>query len=380
VQVVTRFCLALLTFLAAPVSAQELASNEALDRGEPSDEAPSRATVPEGASAPENTTAPEGASPPGKASTPSLSTSSESICLLVEAAARANGLPVEFFARVIWQESRFRPHEVGPLTRSGARAQGIAQFMPRTAQERRLLDPFDPVQALPKAAEFLRELRNQFGNLGLAAAAYNAGPQRVRDWMAGRHAISAETRHYVSAITGRSIDEWLPARNLEPAYDRLDNQAFNCPQQVIAVLRQQPNQKTDQQPIQDPNQQPIQEPNQQLIQEPTQQPIQQANQFVGALMRRVELGIASPWGVQLSASFSRDQALITFEDVAKRYSGILKGSDPMIVRSILRSRGTHPFYQVRIGEPTRADADTLCARIQHAGGPCLVLRTLPGPT
>ena len=31
-----------------------------------------------------------------------------SICLLLESAARANGLPVEFFARVIWQESRFR--------------------------------------------------------------------------------------------------------------------------------------------------------------------------------------------------------------------------------------------------------------------------------
>ena len=33
-----------------------------------------------------------------------------------------------------------------------------------------LLDPFDPIQALPKSAEFLRELRSQFGNLGLGAA------------------------------------------------------------------------------------------------------------------------------------------------------------------------------------------------------------------
>ena len=72
---------------------------------------------------------------------------------------------------MIWQESRFQPDAVGPVTRSGARAQGIAQFMPGTASERRLLDPFDPVQALPKSAEFLDELRNQFGNLGLAAAA-----------------------------------------------------------------------------------------------------------------------------------------------------------------------------------------------------------------
>src|SRR5215467_15001309 len=99
-----------------------------------------------------------------------------SICLMAEAAASANGLPFEFFARLIWQESRFRPDAVGPVTRSGERARGIAQFMPRTASERGLLDPHDPVQALPKSAEFLRELINEFGNLGLAAAAYNAGP------------------------------------------------------------------------------------------------------------------------------------------------------------------------------------------------------------
>jgi Transglycosylase SLT domain/SPOR domain len=372
VQVVTRFCLALLLIVAAaPISAQEPATDDPLDHGKPSEKASAPATTPGGASAQKKTTAPEGASGQGKASRPSLSTSSESICLLVEAAARANGLPVEFFIRVIWQESRFRPDEVGPLTRSGGRAQGIAQFMPQTAQERRLLDPFDPVQALPKAAEFLRELRQQFGNLGLAAAAYNAGPQRVRDWMAGKHAIPAETRHYVSTVTGRSIDEWLPARNLEPAYDRLDHQALlNCPQQVIALLNQQP---IGQQPTEQANQP---EPNQP---QPNEQPTQ-PNQFVGALMRRVELGITSPWGVQLSASFSRDQALNIFEDVAKRYSGILKGSDPMIVQSILRSRGTHPFYQVRIGKPTRADADALCARIQHAGGPCMVLRNLLGST
>ncbi len=83
----------------------------------------------------------------------------ESICLMVEAAARANDLPLEFFARVIWQESRFQVDIVGPVTRNGQRAQGIAQFMPGTASERRLLDPFDPVQALPKSAEFLAELR-----------------------------------------------------------------------------------------------------------------------------------------------------------------------------------------------------------------------------
>src|SRR5689334_22058524 len=74
----------------------------------------------------------------------------EALCLLVESAARTNNLPLEFLARVIWQESRFQSQAVGPVTHSGQRALGIAQFMPGTAKERGLLDPFNPVQALPK--------------------------------------------------------------------------------------------------------------------------------------------------------------------------------------------------------------------------------------
>src|SRR5947207_3958847 len=77
----------------------------------------------------------------------------ESICLMVEAAARANDLPLEFFARVIWQESRFQVDIVAPVTRYGRRAEGIAPFMPGTGSGRRLLDRFAPVQALPKSAE-----------------------------------------------------------------------------------------------------------------------------------------------------------------------------------------------------------------------------------
>src|SRR4051812_44562184 len=55
-----------------------------------------------------------------------------SICQMLESAAAANGLPFEFFAQVIWRESRFRSDVVGPVTRTGHRAQGIAQFMPAT--------------------------------------------------------------------------------------------------------------------------------------------------------------------------------------------------------------------------------------------------------
>ena len=55
----------------------------------------------------------------------------------------------------------------------------------------------------------LSELRHRFGNLGLAAAAYNAGEKRVEALIAGKTSVPLETRNYVFAITGRQIGDWL---------------------------------------------------------------------------------------------------------------------------------------------------------------------------
>jgi soluble lytic murein transglycosylase-like protein len=121
----------------------------------------------------------------------------------IEHTAEASGLPVWFFLRLLQQESGLDHRAV-----SRAGAQGVAQFMPATAAERGLIDPFNPFEAIPKAAEFLREQRAAFGSLGMAAAAYNAGPQRVKNWLAGRSSLPHETRAYVAKITGRSADDW----------------------------------------------------------------------------------------------------------------------------------------------------------------------------
>ena len=62
-----------------------------------------------------------------------------SVCRLIESSARTQSLPVAFLTRLIWQESSFRSNSISP-----AGAQGIAQFMPKTADERGLANPFDP--------------------------------------------------------------------------------------------------------------------------------------------------------------------------------------------------------------------------------------------
>ena len=259
----------------------------------------------------------------------------EAMCLMIESAAKAQDLPLEFFARVIWQESRFQSDAIGPVTRSGQRAQGIAQFMPGTASERRLLDPFDPVQALPKSAEFLNELRGQFGNLGLAAAAYNAGPRRVQEWLAGSGAMPSETRNYVFAITGTSVDDWAAAGNNGKALDRAPTSSCR---ELMALLRRAP------------------------------------NPFVTQLEQRVKLGADRLWGVQLAAGFNRDRALAMYSRAMKRLNSVIGDQDPSLLGTLFRSRGTRTFYQVRIGADTRTAADDLCSRIRRAGGACLVLR------
>jgi soluble lytic murein transglycosylase-like protein len=126
------------------------------------------------------------------------------LCDTVVSVAAVNNLPVGFFSNLIHQESGFKPHVISPVG-----AQGIAQFMPRVAAAYGLANPFDRIAALTASAKLLAELVDQFGNLGLAAAAYNAGPKRVQDWLARKRGLPAETRKYVQSITGRAAEHWV---------------------------------------------------------------------------------------------------------------------------------------------------------------------------
>ena len=248
----------------------------------------------------------------------------ETLCLTIKSAARANDLPLEFFARVIWQESRFQWEAVGPVTHTGQRALGIAQFMPDTARERRLLDPFDPVQALPKAAEFLSEQRNRFGNLGLAAAAYNAGPRRVQEWLLGSGSMPEETRNYVQAITGTNVEDWAKPGNKEKMSE--GRPVTNC-RELIALLERAP------------------------------------NQFVTLLEQRVTRAAVKRWGVQVAAGFNRDDALAKYARAMKELRGVIGyQDDPLLIsrtwhQLIFSSADRHQY-----ASPSRRSLQTHPAR------------------
>jgi soluble lytic murein transglycosylase-like protein len=103
---------------------------------------------------------------------------------------------------VIERESAYRPCVVSP-----AGAQGLMQLMPATAGEFGVDNPFDPGQNIDAGAKYLKQLMERYkGDLGLALAAYNAGPTTV-DRSAGSPAIP-ETQDYVRAI----LDKLGPVR------------------------------------------------------------------------------------------------------------------------------------------------------------------------
>src|SRR5215471_18394498 len=73
-------------------------------------------------------------------------------CRVIEEAARANLIPAGLLTHLLWTESRFQADAVSPKG-----ALGVAQFMPQTADERGLSDPFDPDEAIPQAARLLAD-------------------------------------------------------------------------------------------------------------------------------------------------------------------------------------------------------------------------------
>ena len=249
------------------------------------------------------------------------------LCGIVEDSAKAEGLPVNFFTRLIWRESAFQPHAVSP-----AGAQGVAQFMPGTASDRGLADPFDPASAIPASAKLLADLALRFGNLGLAAAAYNAGPNALTKWLDGAGSMPLETQDYVLAITGHDIEEW---RAPIPPASSAPGPSEPC---VVAIGKLR------------------------VARGPSGAP-------------PIVSGLFAPWGVQISASFSKDSALRAFARARHDYASVIGDMQPFVLGSVLRSRGWRPFYRVRLPAQSGGEAKRLCDRIQAVGGACAILRS-----
>jgi hypothetical protein len=114
-------------------------------------------------------------------------------------AARRFGVPVSWIRAVLGAESA---GDARAISRKGA--MGLMQIMPDTWSDLRARyglgrDPFDPHDNILAGAAYLREMHDRYGSPGFLAA-YNAGPQRYDDYLAGIRALPAETRAYVATL------------------------------------------------------------------------------------------------------------------------------------------------------------------------------------
>lgn len=115
---------------------------------------------------------------------------------IFEEAAATYGVPKELLKAIAKAESDFNPNAT-----SGAGAQGIMQLMPATAKSLGVTDAYDPYQNIMGGAKYISEMLNTFGgNVTMALAAYNAGPNNVAKY--GGVPPFKETQNYVVKVTG----------------------------------------------------------------------------------------------------------------------------------------------------------------------------------
>lgn len=141
---------------------------------------------------------------------------------VIEASLRF-GLPVPWIERVMQAESAGRTTLNGLPIVSRAGAIGLMQLMPDCWRDMRGAlrlggDPFDPHDNILAGTAYLRLLYDRFGYPGLFAA-YNAGPARYGEYLAGRRRLPAETRTYLVSVAGARRGGPVVAR--APRADRL---------------------------------------------------------------------------------------------------------------------------------------------------------------
>lgn len=144
----------------------------------------------------------------------------------VISASKESGLAPSSIWSIIRQESAFNHQAV-----SYVGAKGLMQLMPRTARgvakrlkmKTRRPDLFSPETNIRLGSTYLAEMKARFGNLALAAVAYNAGPHRVSRWLSRTSFDSAEawieaipfneTRRYVQQVMAFiTIYEWRQSK------------------------------------------------------------------------------------------------------------------------------------------------------------------------
>lgn len=264
------------------------------------------------------------------------------VCQSIEVQATRHGLDPSFFARLLWQESRFDRNAL-----SHAYAMGIAQFISSTAEKRGLADPFNPAQAIEHSAEYLGELTRRYGNHGMAALAYNGGEKRADGFLEGR-GLMQETVDYVIIITGLRAEDWRDDPPETRDY-RLDKEL------------------------------PFREACHELATGRRVTPLPAIYVSIGKNDRSLRPRLRpepklGKWGAQLAFGKTEARAKANFDKVTRSCRGALNGARPDIVFVKNRVRGRPGYYMARVSKMDRDEAEGICTTARRQGCKCAVYK------
>lgn len=243
----------------------------------------------------------------------------DDVCTAIATFAWAEELPQGFFARLVWQKARFDP--------VAGNSSGIAQFMPAGTGTRQ--QSFLPAEALAHSAEYVRQMRDKFGNLGLAAAAYLSGEEEIASWLGGGK-VPAGASGFVEAVTERPLETWR-ADTTDLAVDV--DAGLPLHETCVALARSSP----------------------------------------APVLTAVQGASWKPWGVLIAQHFSAKVAVSQFDRAAERFRGVL-GDEVLLLLTVQnRNFGAKLRHSAMIGRDTREEAEALCNALRNAGGNCVVV-------
>lgn len=248
-------------------------------------------------------------------------------CNAIQIFADRHGLNRDFFARLIWQESRFDQNAL-----SHANARGIAQFIPSTAALRGLKDPYNPADALEHSAQYLAEMATKYGNEGMAAIGYNGGERRAEGFLEGA-GLASETIDYVPIITGLSAEQWRDAAPENPDFRLSKTKPFLPACYEMA-----------------------------------------RNRRISSLRVTPPKPVLKPWGVQVSFGTSTTQAKAKANTQTASCRAPLKGKKLDMVFKKNRVSRRKGFYFAQYGSDTQSGAQGLCDKMRLSGCACLVVK------
>ena len=246
------------------------------------------------------------------------------ICTLIAEQAQATGVPDALIARLFFSETAFDPAYTSPTG-----AAGIAKFNATVAESIGLSDRSDIETAIPAAVKRIADLKDRFGNLGLALAAYQAGEKPVRRWLDGNGYLPVSTMIFVRTMTGETSEFFrdpnakLEIRPLETRFG-FDDACGRLP-------------------------------------------------LIASGDASLEAPSEMPWAVVVGSGNDIDAAMTFWSEVKER-TGFRIGGGKVYVLPVAAGMGRPSHYSVRIGADTRGSAQATCSKLRGLGGACMITK------